>query len=357
MRVEPIADADFEEVVRAHGHPVPIEQSPRWDEFDATLTGRTPWRRLAIWSTDAADGEPSILAPASAGAPIAVIAFTHYTGRGFRYLWARHGPVWLQEPSPLEEHELRDALRAYVPRADPGLDFMRIHARHEAPDLMPLLQTIPYDRTVQIDLTVPTDQRMAALSKSTRKKLRRALEDDAVVITDETQQAAQDFSEYYEILEETAERDGFGVHGPEVYQAMVRTLEPAARVFVARRHDQGATAELTPGRAVSWILCTTYDGVGTNYYSGQTAEGRATNVGVRLRWELFDRLANEGVHTYDLMGVDSPRAPTLAGVGAFKRQFGPEVHVDGAWDVPLKPWRFRLLVLALRAKRLLGRLR
>jgi len=351
MHVEPVADADFEDFVRVHGHPVPIEQSPRWDAFDATLTGRSPWRRLAVWATADAD-QPAPLS-AQTDMPVAVIALTHYAGRGFHYLWARHGPVWLTEPSPRHERQLRDALRAYVSAEDPQIDFLRLHAHHEADDLKPLLQTITYDRTVQIDLTVPVDERMAALSKSTRKKLRRTLEDEAVVIADETALAAEDFSEYYNILEETAERDGFGVYGPEVYQSMVRTLEPAARVFVARRTDQGPEPELTPGRAVSWILCTAHDGIGTNYYSGQTAEGRATNVGVRLRWELCAILAAEGVRTYDLMGVDSPRAPTLAGVGAFKRQFGPEIDVAGAWDVPLKPLRYRVLTLLLRAKRLM----
>lgn len=352
MRVSPVADAEFEDLARLSGHPVPIEQSPLWDRFDATISGREPWRRLALWPDDDGDrDDPG--APASSGQPLAVIALTAYQGRGFRYLWARHGPIWVVEPTPTRERELRRALRDYVAHEAPDVDFLRLHARHQSRDLKPLLQTITYDRTVRIDLTLPEDQRMAALSKSTRKKLRRTLEDDAVVIADETEQAAADFSEYYAILEETADRDGFGVHGPEVYQSMVRTLAPAARVFVARRQDQGPEPELAPGRAVSWILCTAYDGGGTNYYSGQTAEGRATNIGVRLRWHLFNALAAEGVHTYDLMGVDSPRAPSLAGVGAFKRQFGPDVEVDGAWDVPLKTLRYRLLTFALRAKRLL----
>jgi hypothetical protein len=342
MRVEPVSDEEFLRYARLSAHPVPIEQSPLWDAFDATLESRTPWQRLALWGDDASR-------------PEAVIALTQYAGRGFEYLWARHGPIWIGDQTASAERAARKALADYVSSRAPHIVFVRLHARHPATELLPLLQTITYDRTVQIDLTIPESERMAGLSKSTRKKLRRALTDDAVVITEETSQAAQDFSEYYAILEETAERDGFGVYGPDVYQQMVNALAPAAHVFVARRTDDGPTPGLTPGRAVSWILCTTYDGGGMNYYSGQTAEGRSTNVGVALRWHVFNALAESGVRTYDLMGVDSPRAPSLTGVGEFKRQFGPEVAVDGAWDLPLQPWRYRALRIALRLKRLARR--
>ncbi len=345
MRVSQVTDEQFVQFAGDLTHPLPIEQAPLWDAFDATVAGRTPWRRLAVWEGN----------DASATSPLALVAFTHFEGRGFTYLWAKHAPLWLEEQTPEREKQLRAAIGVYVRAEAPDVTFVRLHARHRAADLKPLLQTITYDRTVQIDLTVPDDERMAALSKSTRKKLRRALADDAVVFSEETEKAAADFSEYYAILEETAQRDGFGVYGPEVYQAMLRTLAPAARVFVARRTDTGRDGNLAPGRAVSWILFTVYDGGGMNYYSGQTAEGRATNIGVSLRWHLFSTLAAEGVRLYDLMGVDSERAPSLAGVGEFKRQFGPEVEVDGAWDVPLKPLRYWLLKGALRAKRLLRR--
>ena len=336
--VRPIDDDAFVDIAGTWAAHLPIEQSPLWDRFDATVDGRDPWRRLVVAREE--------------GPALAIISLTRYQGRGFAFLWAKHGPVWAERPDAHTELALRDALAAYVRAEAPWAPFVRLHAWHRAPDLHDLLQTVTYDRTVTIDLTVSDEARMAALSKSTRKKLRRTLEDDAVVIADETDRAADDFGKYYAILEETAERDGFGVFGPQVYQGMIRALAPAARVIVARRTDTGPEGE-PPGRAVSWILFTVYDGAGVNFYSGQTAEGRATNIGVRLRWELMSRLRAEGVVTYDLMGVDSERAPQLRGVGAFKRQFGPEVEVDGAWDLPLRTWRYRALTLALRAKRAL----
>jgi lipid II:glycine glycyltransferase (peptidoglycan interpeptide bridge formation enzyme) len=52
------------------------------------------------------------------------------------------------------------------------------------------------------------------------------------------------------------------------------------------------------------------------------------------------------------MGIDSDRAPGLRGVRDFKTKFSEEiVEVPGAWDVVLRPARYRALVAALRAKR------
>jgi hypothetical protein len=343
MLIEPVDDAQFLALAHAARVTVPIEQAPLWDAVDRAIPGRAPWRRLV-----ARDDE---------GEAQALLSLSRYAGRGFSYLWGRHAPVWLvhhaERPTPQAESELHAALRAFLIREAPSETFVRVHAWHRSPDLEPLLQTLTYDRTVVVDLAGSEEERMAALSRSTRKKLRRTLDDDAVVITEETQRARENFAEYYAILEETAARDGFGVYGPEVYRAMIAALGEHARVFVARRTDNGAQPDLAPGRAVSWILAVIDGDHGLNFYSGQTAEGRATNIGVRLRWHVFAALSREGVRHYDLMGVDSPLAPSLKGVGEFKRQFGPEVEVDPAWDVPLKPGRYRLLRTALTVKRAL----
>lgn len=340
MRIEPVDDTTFLEHAHAAGINLPIEQSPVWDQFDAVVPGRQPWGRLVVL-----DGET----------PVALVALSRYQGRGFTYLWGRHAPVWLspadQRPTAQQERQLRDALGTYLRSASPRDAFVRLHAWNPGTDIVPILQTITYDRTVIVDLTKNEDDRMAALSRSTRKKLRKVLDDAAVTITDETASAREDFSELYAILEETAERDAFGVFPQSVYQSMVRALGEHARVFVARRSDTGEDGTLEPGRAVSWLLSVVNGTHGVNFYSGQTAEGRATNIGVRLRWHVFGELAAAGVKTYDLMGVDSPMAPSLKGVGEFKRQFGPEVEVDPAWDLPLKPLLYRALKTSLALKR------
>ena len=344
MTVERISDERFIELAHAAGHSVPIEQAPVWDAFDRHVPGRKPWGRFAVHAGDASR-------------PLAIIAFTEYTGRGFRYLWAKHGPLWVGEQTPAAERALRDALRHFVASIDPGITFVRLHAKHPAPDLQDLLQTVTYDETVVVDLQRSEDEIFASFSKTARKKLRHTLADTALVCEEETGLSREAFDELYAIYRETASRDAFGIYDADLYFAMLESLGPHARVFVARRHDSGPPEKpRTPGRAVSWILSTVYDGVGFDYFGGGNAESLECNAALRLKWHILATLQAEGVSSYDMMGVGSARAPQLMGVRQFKLQFVDETTVvDGAWDVPIRRARYRALRLLLAAKHLLRR--
>lgn len=336
LRLETIDAGALEDLADAAGFAVPIEQAGVWDAFDASVEGRNPWGRLA-----AIDADDKV---------VAVISFTEYTGRGFRYLWAKHGPIWLTVPTADAERALRDELRSFVGTRAPHIAFVRLHAHHEAPDLRPLLQTVTYDETVEVDLKPTEDDIMAAMGKTGRKKLRRTLRDEGFVLSEERGISREGFEELYAIYRETAERDGFGIYPASVYYSMLETLGDSARLFVARRTDGPGE----PGRAVSWVLSTFYDGVGQDYYGGSNLEGFETNAALRLKWHILMSLKAEGCVRYDMMGVGSAKAPQLMGVRQFKLQFADETTpVDPSYDVPVKALRYRALTWALAAKRLL----
>jgi len=340
LLLETIGADALEDLADAAGVTVPIEQAGVWDAFDAAIDARTPWGRLA--AIDAG------------GKVVAVIALTDYAGRGFHYLWAKHGPIWLTEPTADAELALREALRSYVTSRAPHIVFVRLHAHHEAPDLKPLLQTITYDETVEVDLTPSEDDIMLAMGKTGRKKLRRTLRDEDFVLTEERGISREGFDELYAIYRETADRDGFGIYPAEVYYSMLQTLGDSARLFVARRKDETGT----PGRAVSWVLSTFYDGVGQDYYGGSNLEGFETNAALRLKWHILMSIKADGGVRYDMMGVGSAKAPELMGVRQFKLQFAEETTpVDPSYDVPVRPLTYRALTSALAAKRAVRALR
>lgn len=336
LRLEPIAGESLESLVHAAGLTVPVEQASVWDAFDAAVAGRSPWGRLAAFDEH--------------DRPVAVMALSEYPGRGFSYLWAKHGPIWLETPTADAEHALRVALREYIAKRAPRIAFVRLHVHHEAADLRPLLQSVTYDETVEVDLTPSEDDVMLSMGKTGRKKLRRTLRDEGFALSEESDISREGFEELYGIYRETAQRDGFGIYPADVYFSMLTTLGDAARLFVARRVD-GTGA---PGRAVSWVLSTFYDGVGQDYYGGSNLEGFETNAALRLKWHILMSLKAEGGTRYDMMGVGSAKAPQLMGVRQFKLQFADETTpVDPAWDVPIKPLTYRVLTWALAAKRLL----
>ncbi len=340
LRIEQIDGDAFEAMVHDTGQAVPIEQAPVWEAFDAAVAGRSPWGRLAAYDDDER--------------PVAVMALSEYPGRGFSYLWAKHGPVWLEAPTADAEQALRRGLTRYIAQHAPRIAFVRLHMHHEAPDLRPLLQSVTYDETVEVDLTPSEDDVMLAMGKTGRKKLRRTLRDEGFLLSEERDISREGFAELYDIYRETADRDGFGIFPAEVYFSMLETLGEAARLFVARRSNDAPTdGSGAPGRAVSWVLSTFYDGVGQDYYGGSNLEGFETNAALRLKWHILMSLKAEGGTRYDMMGVGSAKAPQLMGVRQFKLQFADETTpVDPAWDVPVKPMTYRILTWALAAKRL-----
>ncbi|MPV37290.1 lipid II:glycine glycyltransferase FemX [Georgenia subflava] len=327
-QITPVDAAELDRLAAAAGVTVPVEQSPAWDRMDDAVPGRRPWRRL-VWRLD--------------GVPTAVIALTHFTGRGFTFLWAKHGPVWLVEPTAELELALRRALVAAVRAAEPKVVFVRLHARHRAPDLRELLQTVTYDRTVVLDLGREEEEILASMKKRGRRDVRKALRETSLTAGEETGLDRSAFSELYQLLVETSGRDRFGISAEEHYWTMLEALGPEhARLFVTRRE----------GRALAWGIVTVNDGRATYYYAASNAEGRRAGAADLLVWHMTCALRASGVHTFDLMGIDSDRAPQLTGVRDFKTKFSEEVtEVDGAWDVPVHPTWYGVLVAALAAKR------
>lgn len=339
MRIEPVDDAGFLAAVADAGIGLAIEQAPVWDDVDRAIPGRNPWGRL--------------LATADDGARLALLSLTRYEGRGFTYLWGRHAPVWLlpagERPTRELEAALHAAVREHLRTAAPKDAFVRLHAWHRAPELEPLLQTITYDRTVRIDLTVPADEYLAGLSKKFRYAVRQALSRTELAIEDFSDLTRADFDELYDVYLETAGRDGFGIYPASVYWTMIERLRPHSRVFVARDAADAARP------VIAWAFFTVYDGLVQYVYAAGSARARATDATVRLLWEAADAFRTEGARTMDLMGIDSDLAPSLAGVGVFKRKWGEPVEVRPAWDLPLRPALYRALRTALRFKRLLRR--
>ena len=328
--------AGFERLARQAGVDLPLEQTSAWDGFDGAIEGREPWHKL-VWCVD--------------GAPRAFIALTKMRGRGFTYLWAKHGPVWTApQPTAAEESVFRSDLVRLVAGLDRSAVFVRLHAAHRAADLNELLQSVTFDRTVVLDLTAGEDALMAGMKKRGRRDVRKALRDASLVAAEETERAAEVFPELYELLVETGARDSFGISERSVYESMLASLGPEhCRLYTVRRD----------GRPLCWGIVTTTSTQATYYYAASNEEGRKAGAPDLLVWSMASFLRSDGVRSFDLMGIDSDRAPQLAGVRGFKTKFSENVvDVAGAWDVPVHPLRYRILVAALAAKRgLLARLR
>lgn len=322
-------DASFVDMAVAAGVELPLEQTPAWDRFDLAAAGRSPWRKL-VWKVD--------------GTPRAFIALTKMRGRGFTYLWAKHGPVWTSpQPTSVEEAALRKDVTRLVNGIDKRIAFVRLHAIEPAEDLHELLQSVTYDRTVIIDTSQNDEAILASMKSRGRRDVRKALRNDSMVVADETDHALDVFPELYDVLVETADRDHFGIAPLETYLSMLGSLGPEhCRLYTVRRD----------GRPLCWGIVTLTATQGTYYYAASTHEGRKSGAPDLLVYAMACSMHALGRTSFDLMGIDSARAPQLAGVRDFKKKFRDEVtDVPGAWDVPTRPALYSGLKKALHAKR------
>lgn len=331
-------DAEAMRIAAAGVAPLPIEQASPWEAFE-TARGHALWGRYEYF-----EGKKRI----------ALIALYEYDLRGTKYLWAKHGPVWLKEATPSREAHFRTLLAEEVRRRDRSVAFVRLHAEFSADDLEDVLQIITYDRTVIIDTSGGTAQSILdSMTTDGRRAVRRAekkMAEGGAQVFEETAQASEDFTEYYAVMKETAERDGFSPHPIEYYTQMLSTLGPEhARVFCVR---VGEEREL-----VAWDLVTVYDKRAVAFYGASSARARTVLAPDALDYTAAVILAEEGITGgFDLMGAHSPRVPELFTVGKYKKRWAQSyTDVPGAWDMPLKPTRYRMLRQALKLKRRLSR--
>lgn len=309
----------YEQKAKEVGVDLPLEHTPAWARYERAL-GREPLGHF-VWEDRA------------------FIAPVKMTGRGFTYAWAKHGPVWAGEPTADDEQQFRATLAEYLPA---GLAFVRLHATHRSADLSELLQTLTFDRTVVLDLTKNEEELMASMKKRGRRDVRKALRNE-LAFADETDRFDEAFGKAYALLVETGARDKFGIAPENQYRTMMKELGPDHARFYTIRDGQDL---------LCWGIVTLNEQLATYYYAASSAAGRKAGGPDCLVWSMANDLRSRGVKSFDLMGIDSDRAPQLRGVRDFKTKFSEEIiEVPGAWDYPLRPRFYRALRRALVVKR------
>lgn len=329
-RLDPAA---FDAEAARLGVRLPIEQTSAWDRVEASLPGHEPWGHYAA---------------RGASGTLALVSLARYHAHGYRYAWAKHGPVWIGVPSAAAEAALARALRREVARRDPLAVFARLHLASAPGFSQPILSTVTYDRTVVIDVRGDGEAILARMKPRGRRDVRKSIRESGLACADETDRAAADFSAYYPVMLETARRDGFAPWDAATYADMIRALGPDHCRLFAGRLD---------GRVVNWSIVTIEGDRATRYYAASSTATMRARVSDRLVFFECVELSRRGVAGYDLMGIGSDIAPSLRGLNEFKTKFSKvEESVAPARDVPVHPLAYgalraaRGLVVRLRSR-------
>lgn len=314
VEVRKLDRSQFEEQVAAAEVVVPIEQTGAWMDLESTVTDRTFWGHVAFLED---------------GKPLGWASFADYKTHGYHYLRSHHGPMWVRELTAEEEREALRALVDFVRKDDRRQAFIRLAVEHDLDICRPTLSITPYDETVVMDITGSSEDILSRMKTRGRRDVRKALRESPATYADETELAAKDFSEYYDVMVETAQRDGFSPSPQSDYENMLRILGPErCRVFAGR----------VDGRVVTWTIATVSDGHAVRYYGASRSDVPNRNF-VTDGLIFFEAVTfgAEGVLDYDMMGIGSERFPGLDTLNTFKCKFAKDTtHVAPDRDLPVK---------------------
>lgn len=319
--------AQMEDTARKAGVNLPIEQTEVWARYQETIDGRMPIGAFIIRR----DGDP-----------IAFISLMDFATHGFHFARSAHGPAYVTPPSESEETEVIAALADYVHHNFRAAKFLRCAIAHEIPQANVVLSTVPYDSTVVIDITGGDDAILSRMKRRGRRDVRKSLRECPATCLDETESAMKSFAEYYDVMRETGERDGFNPAPMSDYEDMIRILGPEhCRVFAARLGE----------KVEAWSIVTANGDTCVRYYGAMRNGAMRMHVTDKLLYSEACELGRQGFAKYDLMGIGSDFAPSLLGLNEFKTKFTEEItHVAPERDVPLHKGYYALLRLAKRIK-------
>lgn len=199
-------------------------------------------------------------------------------------------------------------------------------------------EQIQFKHTVKIDLETDLDEIIARMKQKTRYNIRLA-ERKGVSIRHGNQ---DDFELLFKTYAETAVRDGFTIRNKDYYFSVWNIYFKAGMLTPLIAEVEG---ELVAGLMLFHFGSTAW------YLYGMSRPVHRNKMPTYLlQWEAIKVAKAQGCNIYDLWGAPEVFDDTdsLWGVYRFKSGLGGQVarHI-GAWDLPLRPWIYRLYSQAL----------
>ncbi len=194
-------------------------------------------------------------------------------------------------------------------------------------------EQVQYRNTVLLDLDESEEDILAGMKQKTRYNIRLAGRKGVTV----RQGTAVDFDGLYKMYAKTAVRDGFAIRGQEYYLTVWKTFFEADMLTPL-------IAEVS-GEPVAGLMLFHFGGVAWYLFGMSRQVHREKMPNYQLQWEAIRTAKQKGCRMYDLWGAPGvfDESDSLWGVYRFKRGLGGKVarHI-GAWDLPLRPWIYKL---------------
>lgn len=177
-------------------------------------------------------------------------------------------------------------------------------------------------RTLMLNLALSDAELLAQMHQKTRYNIRLAEKKDVRIISGRP----EDFTEFWRLMNQTGERDGFRLHRVSHYKNLIAdTASGHLRLFFAEYE----------GRKVATALLGIFGRKAVYLHGGSDHGFRQAMAPYFLQWEMMRQARALGARIYDFYGIDEDKWP---GVTRFKRGFGgEEKEYPGAFDIIFRP--------------------
>jgi lipid II:glycine glycyltransferase (peptidoglycan interpeptide bridge formation enzyme) len=208
-------------------------------------------------------------------------------------------------------------------------------------------EQVQFRNTVMVDLAGSEETLLARMKPKTRYNIRLAQRKGVTVRTG----GLEDLTALYRMYAETSVRDGFTIRDESYYHDLWQTFmtNTAATAGSDRPYAQVLIAEVS-GEAVAALFLFYFSARAWYLFGMSRAAHREKMPNHLLQWEAMRQARSAGCRVYDLWGAPDEfvESDPLWGVYRFKEGLGGEVvrHL-GAWDLPLRPFYYRLYTQVL----------
>jgi len=210
--------------------------------------------------------------------------------------------------------------------------------------------TVQAPDTVIIDLKPSCEEILGAMKSKWRYNISLAEKKGVQVNTS----GVQDIEIFYNLLKETAQRDGIAVHGIDYYKTLFEVCEKEnnlkIRLYTATHNEDtlAAIVVLFRGNEATYL------------YGASSNNKRNLMAPYALQWKAMLDAKEMGCQSYDLFGIppnEDPNHP-MAGLYRFKTGFGGQIiHRPGTWDYRYKKFFYSLFKMAEAIRKKLKDLR
>jgi len=154
----------------------------------------------------------------------------------------------------------------------------------------------------------------------------------------------EEIETFYNLLKETAQRDGISVHGLNYYKTLFELCGEKIKLYTASHEGETLAAIVV----LFWGKDATY------LYGASSNNKRNLMAPYALQWKAMQDAKEKGCINYDLFGIPPNEDPShpMAGLYRFKTGFGGQImHRSGTWDFAYNGFLYSLFCMAEKLRK------